>query len=262
MATVTADRPVIGYTVELDDPLLPHVEPALREPLERHGALALALPRSTPVDRIEQILSIVDGVQLSGGADVDPVHYGEDRHDLTRPIAAEQDAFEIELARRCLERGVPLLGICRGIQVLAVADGGKLTQDLETLHEGAGRHRYGWEDQALKGPGDHWHDITVEQGSDVERWLDGGPTRVNSFHHQCVAATGRRLRVTARGADGVVEAIERQDGDGFAAGLQWHNEMQWRHDERFLRPFADFAEAARLYRLAREAERVAGSAGR
>jgi putative glutamine amidotransferase len=256
MATVTADRPVIGYTIELEDPLLTDVEAALREPLERAGALAVALARSTPVDRIDQILSIVDGVQLCGGADVDPSHYGEEAHELTRPIHAGHDAFEIELARRCLERGMPLLGICRGIQVLAVADGGRLTQDVETLHEGARRHRHGWEELALLDPGEHWHEIVPEPGSGAERWLDGGPPRVNSFHHQCVAATGDRLRVTARSEDGVVEAIERSDGQGFAAGLQWHNELQWRRDERFLRPFAELVDAARAYRLARQAQSV------
>jgi putative glutamine amidotransferase len=257
MATVTDDRPVIGYTIELEDSLLIHVEASLREPLERAGALAVALSRATPVDRIDQLLGVVDGVQLCGGADVDPAHYGEDRHDLTKPIAAAHDAFEIELARRCLERGLPVLAICRGIQVLAVADGGKLTQDVETLHEGAGRHRHGWRDLALEDPGEHWHDILPEPGSAAERWLEGGPPQVNSFHHQCVAATGERLRVTSRGADGVVESIERTDGEGFAAGMQWHNELQWRRDERFLRPFTDLVEAARQYRLARTAERAA-----
>jgi putative glutamine amidotransferase len=251
---VIGDRPVIGYTVELEDPLLIHVEASLREPLERSGALALSLSRATPVDRIEQLLSILDGVQFCGGADVDPAHYGEDRHELTKPIKANHDAFEIELARRGLERGLPMLGICRGIQVIAVADGGKLTQDVETLHDGARRHRHGWQDLALEDPGEHWHDIFPTPGSGAERWLDGGPPHVNSFHHQCVAATGERLQVTSRSADGVVESIERTDGDGFAAGLQWHNELQWHRDERFLRPFADLVEAARQYRLTRAGE--------
>jgi putative glutamine amidotransferase len=113
---------VIGYTLELEDPMLPHVEPALREPLERFGAVTVVLPRSTPADRAEALLDLVDGVLLSGGADVHPRHCGEPVHELTRPIAEPHDEFEIALARAALDRGTPLLGICRGIQVMAVAD--------------------------------------------------------------------------------------------------------------------------------------------
>ena len=236
--------PVIGYTIELEDPMLPHVEPALREPLERYGALAVVLPRSTPAGRVDALLDLVDGVLLSGGADVHPRHYDEQVHALTRPIAEAHDEFEIALARAAFDRGTPVLGICRGIQVMAVADGGRLTQDVETLHDGAHRHRFKWVDAALDPPGDHWHEVECVPGSGAERWLAGGSSRVNSFHHQSVAATGRRLAATARARDGVIEAIERVDGEGFAAGMQWHDEMQWRHDERFLRPFQDLVEAA------------------
>jgi putative glutamine amidotransferase len=89
--------------------------------------------------------------------------------------------------------------------------------------------------------------VTVEPGSGADRWFGEGPRAVNSFHHQCVAETGRRLRPTVRSLDGVIEATERADGNGWAAGLQWHNELQWRHDERFLRPFEDLVAAARVY---------------
>jgi putative glutamine amidotransferase len=114
---------------------------------------------------------------------------------------------------------------------------------VETLHEGAHTHRRSWKRLALAPPGDHWHRVVTEPGSAVERWLAGGEPIVNSFHHQCVATTGRRLSATARGEDGVIEAIERRDGGGFAAGMQWHNELMWRHDERYLRPFRDLVAA-------------------
>jgi putative glutamine amidotransferase len=250
-------RPVIGYTIELIDPLIPTVEQRLREPLQREGALPIVLPRSTPVEEVEALLDLIDGVQLSGGHDVDPEHYGAERHELTRPGAPDQDAFELALARGALRRGMPVLGICRGSQVLAVADGGTLTQDVHTLHPGAHTHTYGWADLALLEPGEHWHEVVPEPGSMVERWLAGGPARVNSFHHQCVAVTGTTLRPAARTRDGVIEATERTDGRGWAAGLQWHNEMMWPHDERFLRPFADFVAAARAYAVEREAASTA-----
>ena len=239
-------RPVIGYTIELEDPLLRIVEPRLREPLTRYGALPIVLPRSTPVEDVDSLLALVDAVELSGGEDVDPTHYGHDRHQLTRTARPEEDAFELALARRALERGMPVLGICRGAQVLAVADGGSLTQDVETLHAGAHTHSHPW-DLSLQEPGAHWHELVVEPGSRVEAWLTGGEPRVNSFHHQCVASTGSVLTPTARTRDGVIEATERTDGGGWAAGLQWHNEMMWPWDERFLRPFAELVEAAQAY---------------
>jgi putative glutamine amidotransferase len=246
-----AGEPVIGCTIHLGDPLLARVEMSLREPLQRFGGLPLILPRMTPPTQIEQILDLADGIQISGGADVHPVHYGEEPHALTRPIEAEMDAFEIGLARAALERGVPVLGICRGAQVLAVADGGRLTQDVETLHEGAHRHNHDWRALGSEPPGEHWHDLRVEPGSLAERWLAGGPARVNSFHHQSVAETGKRLRPTAWTLDGVVEAIERADGKAFAVGLQWHNELQWSYHERFLCPFEELIAAARAYRARR-----------
>ena len=92
--------PVIGYTIEIEDPMLRDVEPGLRLPLERFGATTLALPRSTPPDRIDHLLDIIDGVELCGGADVDPAHYGHDRHPLTKTLRPEQDEFELELVRR------------------------------------------------------------------------------------------------------------------------------------------------------------------
>jgi putative glutamine amidotransferase len=245
-------RPVIAFTIELEDPLLKATEAALRQPLQRLGAVVLAVPRSTPREHIDQLLDLVDGVQLCGGADVDPSHYGQDRHELTRTGRPDQDVLEIELAGGALARGMPVLGICRGIQVLAVAAGGELTQDVETLHPGAHRHRYPWQELAEQEPGEHWHEVEVQPGSAAERWFAGGPALVNSFHHQCVASPGPMLAATVRARDGVIEAVERADGGGFAAGTQWHNEFQWGHDERFLRPFEDLVEAARAYAASRE----------
>ncbi len=249
MAAVS--RPVIGCTIELDDSMLGEVEPSLRRPLEDFGAVTLVLPRQTPVDRIDQLLGMLDGIQLSGGADVHPRYYGADQHELTKPANELEDAFEIELTRRALDRGMPVMGICRGIQVLAVAAGGTLTQDVETMHEGALEHRRNWRDLALVPPGEHCHRVETAHGSAAERWLDGGEPVVNSFHHQCVAEPGPQLAATARSDDGVIEAVERDDGRGWAAGMQWHNELMWRHDERYLRPFQDLVEAASAYAAAR-----------
>jgi putative glutamine amidotransferase len=249
-------RPIIGVTVEFEDGLILDVERGLREPLARAGALVILLPRDTPADEVATVLDMIDGVQLSGGADVHPTHYGADQHELTIPVAPGHDAFELGLAAGALERGMPIIGLCRGAQVLAVADGGTLTQDVATLHPGARDHTGDWNGTARGPEGEHWHDVVVEPGSNAERWFASGPRRVNTFHHQCVASTGRVLVPTVRCADDdVIEATERRDGRGFAAGLQWHNEMMWQHDERFLVPHAELVAAARAYRASRNGSR-------
>ena len=212
----------------------------------------IALPRDTPLHELDTVLEMIDGVVFSGGADVDPSWYGHEPYELTVAVPPVHDTFEITLARRALELGMPVLGLCRGAQVLAVADGGTLTQDVAKLHEGASRHAWDWYGIATEPMDEHGHEIRYEPDSRVAAWIGDGPPKVNSFHHQCVQTVGSRLRPVAWTLDGVIEATERCDGGGFAMGLQWHNEMMWSHDERFLAPHREFTQAAWDYAAARD----------
>jgi len=252
-------RPVIGITLELDDNLIRDVEYGMRQPLQDEGAMVIALPRDTPLSELDFVLDLIDGVVFSGGADVHPDWYGHDPYEKTVAVPEAHDLFEVTLARRALELGMPVLGLCRGAQVLAVADGGTLTQDVPTLHDGAGRHAFDWYGQAILPLGDHGHEIRYEPDSRVAAWIGDGPPFVNSFHHQCVASTGKRLRPVAWCVDGVIEATERRDGAGFAVGLQWHNEMMWKHDARFLAPHIEFARACWDYAALRDGAAVRAS---
>lgn len=245
-------RPVIGITLELDDHLVNDVEKGMRRPMQDEGAMVVALPRDTPLSELDYVLDLIDGVVFSGGADVHPSWYGHDQYELTVAVPEAHDLFEITLARRALELGMPVLGLCRGAQVLAVADGGTLTQDVPSLHEGAGRHAWDWYAQAPEPLVEHGHEIRYDPDSRVAAWIGDGAPIVNSFHHQCVASTGQRLQPVAWCVDGVIEATERRDGAGFAVGLQWHNEMMWKHDERFRGPHVEFARAAWDYAAARD----------
>jgi putative glutamine amidotransferase len=238
-------RPRIGVTLELSDSLLIPVERNFREALTSAGALVIALPRDTPPGDIDELLEDLDGVVLSGGEDVDPSHYGEERHPTVNTVPPEHDAFEIGIAKAALERGVPILGICRGSQVLAVADGGALTQDVPSQHPDSRTHMVDWVEYAAAAPGEHWHEIEVEPTSRLSGWIGDGAPLINSFHHQAVARTGKRLRPVARAEDGVIEATESAPDAPYAVGLQWHNEFMWRHDERWLGPFRELVEAAR-----------------
>ena len=177
--------------------------------VERAGAVPVVLPPC--VSDLEALMARLDGVCLSGGPDLDPQAYGaRERHAELGPTEPSLDAFELDLARAALERGMPLLGICRGSQALNVACGG-------TLHQHLSGHRQ-VEPGCLA-----THEVEVLEGTRLAGLIGAGAHAVNSFHHQAVDELGRGLRVAARAADGTVEAIEARSG-GFAVGVQWHAE--------------------------------------
>lgn len=175
--------------------------------IERAGAVPVVLPPC--VSDLESLIARLDGVCISGGPDLDPEAYGaRERHAELGPTEPSLDAFELALARAALERGMPVLGICRGAQALNVACGG-------TLHQHLPGHRQ-------SEPGcQTTHEVEVLAGTRLAALIGHGAHAVNSFHHQAVDQLGSGLRVAARAADGTVEAIE---GAGFALGVQWHAE--------------------------------------
>ena len=179
------------------------------------GGLPLVAPYGAPVD---ELLDRAQGVVITGGAfDIPPSAYGEAERPGLGPRKEERTRFEWELLEGALARGLPVLGVCGGMQLLNVVLGGTLVQDIPTEIEGALPH-----EQSL--PKDRpSHAILIEEGSLLARAAGrAGPAEVNSTHHQAVGRVGRGLRVSARAPDGVIEAIERTDG--FVLGVQWHPE--------------------------------------
>ncbi len=189
----------------------------------------------------DAVVDEIDGLLLTGGGDVDPSVYGERRHPTVRDAEPGRDTFELAITRRAMERDVPVLAICRGAQVLNVAAGGSLVQDIPSEVDTMLTH-------TLEQPDGVAHGVRVTKGSQLERAL--GPMldesrrcRVNSRHHQAVGRVGDSLEVSARSEDGVVEAIERPDA-AYCLGIQWHPENFWRTGE--FRPLFDsFVTAAR-----------------
>lgn len=157
----------------------------------------------------------LDGLLLTGGDDVDPRLYGGVPGPRSTPVDPAQDAFDIALLRHALAAGVPVLGICRGAQLINVALGGTLVADLP-LGVGESHSFFGYP------PRERVHRVTTSEGSVVRR-LIGESQVVNSLHHQSVDRPGERVRVTARADDGVVEAIEVEGAQ--ALGVQWHPEL-------------------------------------
>ena len=176
----------------------------------------------------ESALNGLDGLILTGGGDVDPRLYGEQPHLTFTAAEPGRDQFELALVRAALDRGLPLLAICRGVQVLNVAAGGSLVQDIATEVPGALVH------QADGTPSAIAHEVWVATGSKLAALMgdriEGDALMVNSRHHQAVKKLAPGFVATATAPDGVIEAIERPDLP-FCVGVQWHPENFWRTGE-------------------------------
>ncbi|MFI2609378.1 gamma-glutamyl-gamma-aminobutyrate hydrolase family protein [Kitasatospora sp. NPDC018619] len=209
---------------------------ALVEALWRAGGEPVALHPHAPggtADPAETAarLSRFDALLLPGGGDLAPHRYGAaDAHEAVYDVDEEQDAFDLELARRALARKLPLLAVCRGLQVVNTVLGGTLHQDMG----GPGRdHRH------LR------HAVPLAAGSALARTTGAGRVEASCYHHQRVDRLGRGLAVTARAADGTVEAVELPGHDGWFAAVQWHPEDTAHEDPAQQRLFDALVRAAR-----------------
>ena len=219
-------RPVIGICAALERArwsvwdeeavLLPR---SYLSAVERAGGLAVMLPP----DRAEgedpsQLLELIDGLVLAGGADIDPASYGQEAHANTTDTVPERDAFEIALTRAAIERDMPLLGICRGMQLLNVACGGTLVQHLP---EHFGHHEHRRVVGSFDGAD---HDVELRDGTLAMRVVGERRHATKSHHHQGIDRLGEGLEVSGVSAmDGLPEAIELT-GARFVLGVQWHPE--------------------------------------
>jgi putative glutamine amidotransferase len=217
---------------------------AYLQALIRAGAAPVLIPHLPDPVLLRSVYERVDALLLPGGGDVAPEHFGEPAHEKCERPDPDRDRTELALVRWCIEDHKPLLAICRGIQVLNVALGGSLYQDIEAQVPGAGRH-----DWSPGYPRDHLaHTVsvlpdtylaaTLEPGGLPPRSVSGQVARleVNSLHHQAIKDLAPGLRVVARAPDGLIEAVELE-GHPFALGVQWHPEELAAKDDRAQRLF-------------------------
>ena len=226
--------PVIGVTTGIDDKGFFSLRSEYVRAVEKAGGVAVLL---APGTLIEAVLERLDGVLLSGGSDIDPAIYGEPAHP-TSQWKRERDDFELSLTRTVLDHDVPLLAICRGQQVLNVAAGGTLVQDIPSQQPQAGAHYPKGVDRAHIA-----HDVAVLPGTRLREIVGRDRLAVNSFHHQSVKDLGRGLLLSARADDGIVEAIE-SPAHRFVVGVQWHPEAMWNRDPDHQELFRSFVGAA------------------
>jgi putative glutamine amidotransferase len=205
---------------------------AFARPLERLGASVVTLPYS---ERPESLLPHLDGLLIAGGRDIEPARFGRVDHSSSTPHSPLRDEFELALAPAAIAAGIPLLGICRGMQIINVALGGTLELDHSllpppaTVHPGGDWDRWREVVRATLGgwskPEHPCHEVTIEPGSRLANAL-GDHATVNSYHHQSIARLGRDLVVTARAPDGVIEAIELPSAASLCLAVQWEEQEQ------------------------------------
>jgi putative glutamine amidotransferase len=213
---------------------------------------ALALVGAAPVlvpllegdlPSLRSIYQHLDGLFLAGGVDVDPASYGEPLHEATGRTDADRDEVELTLARWALEDGMPVLGVCRGMQILNIVRGGSLLQDTGIMRPGM-KHDYfpteGFARDYLA------HAVAPAAGSQVAMAFGESDFLVNSMHHQAIDRMGEGLCATAHAADGLVEALE-VPGERFAVGVQWHPEVLIERDSGTRRLFEAFTRAASAF---------------
>lgn len=249
LAAQPCAKPLIGVTANFSEGQL-QLSPGYFRSVEAAGGIPVIIaPKRMPNANMSLLLDRIDGLLLSGGADINPILVGEDPVPALHGINTERDLFELTLTRLAYNRQIPMLGICRGIQVLAAALGGTIMQDIATSlpHTQLIKHSQ----DADRATATHF--VEAVEGSRIADLL-GKRFAVNSFHHQAVGQCGPRFRITAQSADGVIEAIESTEMKSII-GVQWHPECFIAEGDTCMMPLfqqfvndaSEFAQARRVH---------------
>ncbi|MCR4436738.1 MAG: gamma-glutamyl-gamma-aminobutyrate hydrolase family protein [Clostridiales bacterium] len=235
-------RPLIGVTPWYDYPKdTAYIKSGYCEGVVEAGGLPVLMPFTADEDILTDVIDRLDGFLVSGGPDLDAKYYNEENMPYNGDISPERDMMELFVVKRAVEVNKPVFGICRGIQVMNVALGGSLYQDIYSQVKD--RELIQHSQAAPK-----WyptHDIRIEKGSKVWSSFNRDRARVNTFHHQAVKQVAPGFKVTSRSSDGIVESIELE-GHIFAVGVQWHPELMWQKNPEFLNIFRSFVECCRV----------------
>jgi putative glutamine amidotransferase len=235
--------PLIGVSTSISfgkPPERAYVNSSYLHAIQQAGGVPVALPPQLSATSLTRLAGGLNGLLLTGGGDMDPALFGEDPHSTLYGVAPSRDAVETTAVRIALDRRLPILAICRGIQVLNVALGGSLYQDVATDPGTELRH-------SQEAPRDQpTHKVVVEPGSRLAETLDTDEIEVNSMHHQAVKVLGAGLRAVAWAPDHLVEGIEVSDPSRFVLGVQWHPEELVSHSEPARRLFTALVSRARV----------------
>ncbi len=230
-------KPVIGITMYVKDGVLTVAESYVRA-VEAAGGIPHLLSMSSTPNAVRSETEILDGVIFSGGEDISPLRYGDQPCREIGKVNAARDSAEVLIFQCAQKRGIPMLGICRGMQFINVMLGGTLVQDIPSQWKNAIQHKQ------LPAKDVATHTVNIVKGTKLWNIMNTASVDVNSFHHQCVKDCAGQLRVSAYSTDGVPEALE-SIGDGKILGVQFHPEGLFEKNKVFLTLFAKFVEEAR-----------------
>jgi putative glutamine amidotransferase len=235
-------RPIIGIVAGTQDAVWSLGQPYVRAITEAGGLPWIVPPLSDDEASLRAIHQQLAGLFLPGGVDIDPCHYGESCHPLTERCDEARDAVELRLVHWALADHKPILGVCRGFQMLNVAGGGTLYQDVATQHPAPIKHDYF---SAVLGlPRQHLaHAVTIKAASRLAQALGTEQCQVNSMHHQGIKRLAPGLVAVAFAPDGVIEGVE-MPAERFVVGVQWHPEEMTGQHKPMRRLFAAFVAAA------------------
>ena len=220
-----------------------YVNAAYLNAVQQAGGVPVPLPPQLEPGARAEILKHVSGVLLTGGGDVDPARFGEAAHPTTCEVSGARDELEIDLTQWALARRAPLLAVCRGLQVLNVALGGSLYQDIPSEPGSPLDHsQTGLQGKARNVTA---HQVKVREGSRLAAILGALDVDVNSFHHQAIKQLGRGLADVAWAPDSIVEGVELVDPAQFVVGVQWHPEELVAQDRAAFNLFAALVDRAR-----------------
>lgn len=237
-------KPIIGLTARYDvkeDTLV--VNTGYYRAILRVGGIPFIIPITTDVTENKEIMQNIDGVILTGGEDVDPKYFNETPIKEMGSISPYRDIQEMCIAKIALTNNIPILGICRGIQVLNIAAQGSIYQDIYSQIPNANLIKHS--QNAPK-----WyatHEVRIEENTKLHQIINKRTIRVNSFHHQAVKDVCEEFTIAAKSEDGIIEAIEHKNND-FAIGIQWHPEVMWEKDNEYLKVFKSFVSSAQSFK--------------
>ena len=231
-------RPIIAMLAEICDDLGARVPNTYVKAVEMAGGIPLLVPLVVNDETADDIVSLCDGFLFTGGEDIDPARYGETKKETCGEISFYRDELEFRFMERALASGKPIVAICRGIQLLNVALGGTLHQDIPTELESNIRHV---QSEPKLAPS---HKVKIIPDTPLYELLKVEYVQGNSFHHQAIKKLGRGLSVMALADDGVIEGVYT-DGEQYIRGYQWHPERLVESDTDNLKIFVDLMDACK-----------------
>jgi len=231
-------RPTIGVLGEVDDGCAARIRHAYVKSIEKSGGVPVVIPYSGSEEALRAAISLCDGVLFSGGVDIDPERYGEMKTEACGEVQPLRDELELTAFRLIKEAKKPALAICRGMQLVNVALGGTLYQDLPTQKPSAVLHNQAEPKDAPS------HSVRIYKDTPLYEIINKTEMRANSFHHQAIKALAPSLSVMAEAEDGAIEAVF-YDGDWWLRAYQWHPERLSDIDEGNAEIFTDFINACK-----------------